>query len=460
VHALRKKQSNYGRGILFVACNQNASGTCSTAEGFNTTASGSSAHAEGFNTTASGNASHSEGGSTTASGEGSHAEGIGTQATAPAAHAEGVNNLASGNASHAEGGANTASGSAAHAEGQNTQALGNAAHAEGFQTVATKDSAHAEGAQTQATNESAHAEGVATVASGNGAHAEGFRTVASLDVAHAEGTTTIASGTAAHAEGAQTIAGGNASHAEGIGTVANGESSHAEGLNTSAGGFAGAHIMGRNGTAQEAYSWFIGNGTSASARGLGAKWLASTGNMYVDGSFVPGGADYAEMFETTDGKPIEPGCFVALRGKKVCIASAADDYIAGVTSGAPGIIGDSGEMHWQGKYVTDRWGRVQYKEVDLPARTDGAGRELMPRHAEFQPMLRPDWDPDRDYVPRLKRPEWVAVGMLGKLLVRDDGTCEVNGYCKPNGDGIATKADTGYRVLERTAEDQILILFR
>jgi hypothetical protein len=416
-----------------MACNQNASGVCSTAEGVGTTASG----------------------------EGSHAEGGNTQAIAAAAHAEGFASVASGNASHAEGGSCMASGSAAHAEGQNTQALGNAAHAEGFQTLASKDSAHAEGAQTQATNESAHAEGVATIASGNGAHAEGFKTVASADVAHAEGTTTTASAVAAHAEGAQTSASGNASHAEGIGTAADAESSHAEGLNTSSGGFAGVHIMGRNGTAQEAYSWFIGNGTSVSVRGLGAKWLASTGNMYVDGAFVPGGADYAELFETTDGKPIEPGYFVTLRGKKTCIASAADDYIAGVTSGAPGIIGDSGEMHWQGKYATDRWGRVQVREVDLPAQTDSAGRVLIPARKELQPTLRPDWDPDRDYVPRLQRPEWVAVGMLGKLLVRDDGTCEVDGYCQPNGSGIATKAaDAGYRVLERTNEDQILILFR
>ncbi|MDQ0246497.1 hypothetical protein J2S09_004101 [Bacillus fengqiuensis] len=31
-----------------------------------------------------------------------------------------------------------------------------------------------------------------------------------------------------------------------------------------------------------------------------------------------------------------------------------------------------------------------------------------------------------------------AVGLLGKLLVGDDGTCQVNGYCKPNGQGITT----------------------
>jgi trimeric autotransporter adhesin len=443
-----------------MACNQNPIGTCSTAEGFNTTSSGPSSHAEGFNTIASGNASHSEGGGTLASGESAHAEGIGSTASAPAAHAEGFQSFASGNASHAEGGSCTASGSAAHAEGQNTSAIANAAHAEGFLTSATKDSAHAEGAQTHANGESAHAEGVGTMANANGAHAEGFNTVASKDVAHAEGTTTTASGVAAHAEGAQTTASGNASHAEGIGTLANAEASHAEGLNTSAGGFAGAHIMGRNGTAQEAYSWFIGNGTSTSTPGLGAKWLASTGNMHVDGAFVPGGADYAELFETIDGKPIEPGYFVSVSGKKIRIAASADDYIMGVTSATPGIIGDSAEMHWHGKFLTDKWGRKQYQEVTLSTETDAAGRELLPERTELHPVLNPNWDSKKEYVSRLKRQEWVAVGLLGKLLVRDDGTCEVDSYCRPNHQGIATKASSGYPVLERTDEGQILILFR
>ncbi|GAA3324898.1 hypothetical protein GCM10020331_054600 [Ectobacillus funiculus] len=55
----------------------------------------------------------------------------------------------------------------------------------------------------------------------------------------------------------------------------------------------------------------------------------------------------------------------------------------------------------------------------------------------------------------MKRPEWVAVGMLGKLLIRDDGTCKVNSYCQPNDDGIATASDKGYRVMERTGPNQI-----
>lgn len=40
--------------------------------------------------------------------------------------------------------------------------------------------------------------------------------------------------------------------------------------------------------------------------------------------------------------------------------------------------------------------------------------------------------------------EWSPIGMLGKLVVRDDGTCQINGYCKPNQDGIATQSENWY----------------
>ncbi|MES9738847.1 hypothetical protein ABWK46_16155 [Peribacillus frigoritolerans] len=51
-----------------------------------------------------------------------------------------------------------------------------------------------------------------------------------------------------------------------------------------------------------------------------------------------------------------------------------------------------------------------------------------------------------------------SCGLVGKLLVRDDGTAHVNGYYKPNNEGIATAANQGYRVMERTGENQVLVL--
>ncbi|PGZ63673.1 hypothetical protein COE58_03535 [Bacillus cereus] len=59
--------------------------------------------------------------------------------------------------------------------------------------------------------------------------------------------------------------------------------------------------MDQFGKAEEPYSWFIANGTLGFP-GLGAKWIRSTGDMSVHGAFVPGGANYAWVFENSDLK--------------------------------------------------------------------------------------------------------------------------------------------------------------
>jgi trimeric autotransporter adhesin len=460
-----------------------ASGTHAHAEGNHTTASALDTHSEGQFTTANNTAAHAEGISSTASGEASHAEGRDTQAFGGNSHTEGfqtitgdVGDPTQGMNAHAEGEGNTATGRASHAEGgavdQNnnpapTLASGDSAHAEGVGTTASGFASHAEGGTDNfpifpgpvANGSFSHAEGFRTTASGFSSHAEGFVTRASgFFGSHAEGRGTTASGIAgSHAEGFQSTASGFASHSEGQNTTASGDASHAEGEGNIA-GHMNSHIMGRFGDTEEDHSWFIGNGTTFIARGLGAKWLASSGDMFVDGAFVPGGADYAEMFETLDGNAIDVGYFVTTEGDKIRKATGDDMYVLGVTSATPGIIGDSGEMRWKGKFVTDEWGRIQHHEVMIQAEKDKEGNVLIPEKKEMQPMLNPEWDPQREYIPRKKRPEWVPVGMIGKVLVRDDGTCEVDGYCIQNDEGIATKASKGYRVMKRTGENQVLVL--
>jgi trimeric autotransporter adhesin len=49
----------------------------------------------------------------------------------------------------------------------------------------------------------------------------------------------------------------------------------------------------------------------------------------------------------------------------------------------------------------------------------------------------------------------VAVGLIGQLLVRDDGTCKEGSYYKPNNEGIATDSVQRYRVMERTNLPQL-----
>ncbi|OLO35861.1 hypothetical protein BTR23_16045 [Alkalihalophilus pseudofirmus] len=467
--------------------NTTASGEAAHAEGVNTFADSFAAHAEGSSTTASGGISHAEGEGTIASGSHSHAEGLFSRASADIAHAEGSDTIANGfishaegeetrtegrashsegrltfangDFSHAEGDGTTASGSTSHAEGRGTIASGFVSHAEGSFTTASGIASHAEGSNTRASGERSHAEGRNTIASGGFSHAEGDGTVASGPASHAQGSNTRASGQHSHAEGLNTLASGFISHAQGRDTIANAALSHAEGNNTSASGLTGVHIMGRFGDANELdYSWYLANGTGPANRGLAAKILRD-GNVKIDGTVSSPAADYAEMFETIDGKPIEVGYFVTAAGKgKIQKATANDHFILGITSATPSVLGNSAELKWKNKYITDEWGRVQYHEITIPADKDKEGQIIIPERTEIQPMLHPEWDSKEKYIPRLERPEWVAVGLIGQVLVRDDGTCEELGYCWPNNDGIATKSKRGYFVLKRKGPNQILVL--
>ncbi len=241
--------------------------------------------------------------------------------------------------------------------------------------------------------------------------------------------------------------------------MASGEHSHAEGLDTDTRGRAGAHIMGRFGDSISSYSWALANGTSPTKRGSAARILKD-GRGIADQGWFTGAGDYAEMFETIGGALIDAGYFVTLDGEKVRTADPDDDFILGVTSARPGILADAAELRWKGKYLTDAWGRVRYEKVTVPGRRDKEDRVVSPARDEEQPMHNPEWDSTRDYIPRSERPEWTAVALLGKVLMRDDGSCQVNGYCRPAAGGVATSAKTGYRVMRRTADRQILILLR
>ncbi|WP_459500714.1 peptidase G2 autoproteolytic cleavage domain-containing protein [Bacillus sp. C1] len=467
-----------------------ANGFASHAEGCNTIANGECSHAEGRETVANGIASHAEGGTpdntlfpapqalgdfshvegvatnTTAGGTGAHAEGFGTTASGLVSHAEGSGTTASGPASHAEGFNTTASNGSDHAEGSRTVASGGSSHAEGGGTTASDSFAHAEGQNTTASGNSSHAEGSNTIASGPSSHAEGTGTTASGPSSHAEGTSTTASGINSHAEGTSTTASGINSHAEGASTIADGINSYAEGNSTTTNGFEGAHIMGLNGAVNNVdgdptYSWNVAFGAVPyDAAGLVGK-LLNNGNMFIDGAYSTPAGDYAEMFETADRNAIDVGYFVTVSTEdKIRKATSNDRFIFGITSATPGLLGNSGCLRWQGKYLTDEWGRRKYQEVIIPEQKDREGRIITPDRKIMQPILNPEWKPYEEYISRVTRPEWIAVGLIGQVLVRDDGTCETHGYCWSNDDGIATKSEKGYFVLKRTGANQILVLVR
>ncbi|WP_053957045.1 peptidase G2 autoproteolytic cleavage domain-containing protein [Inediibacterium massiliense] len=423
-------------------------------QGAATEANGPYSHSEGIQSIANGDGSHAEGILTKADGAASHAEGFCTHASGEGAHIEGQFGMAKGKASHGEGQLSIAYGESSHAEGQSTKANGAASHSQGTETIVDGNSAHGEGWHTQAEGFASHAQGIESIAKGDGSHAQGWGTKATGICSHSQGMKTSAEGRYSHAQGDETIAKGTCSHAQGYKTTASGMYSHAQGKGTNTNYFCGTHIMGKYGDADAPYSWYIANGISEQIKGIGGKIVGQTGNMDIDGTYGSFYNGYGEMFETIDGKGIDIGYFVTLEGRKIRTANHQDDYILGVTTKNLAVIGGHKELRWRNKYTTDEWGNVQYENTWIAP--DQGGNNSY----EIIPIVNKQWDENKEYIPRRNREEWIYVGLLGQILVRDDGTCKIDGYCKVNQDGIATNASVGYRVLERISLNQILILLR
>lgn len=121
-----------------------------------------------------------------------------------------------------------------------------------------------------------------------------------------------------------------------------------------------------------------------------------TGNVICNNPIAIQGADYAEKFKTLENIPLYR--FVTLDGEYAKLAQR-NDYVLGVTSSAPGILGN---------ILVD---------------------------------------------------EGIAVGLVGQLWVEQDGTAEVNDFVTSGDLGIATKAAAGYRVMAVNG-NKCKILFR
>lgn len=187
----------------------------------------------------------------------------------------------------------------------------------------------------------------------------------------------------------------------------------------------------------------IGIGSSAARRnGL----IFEGGDLHISGTLYQQGADYAETYEWFDGNPKgedRRGLFVTLDGDRIIPADGNSDYILGVISACPTVCGDTYDLEWHGKFRRDVFGET--------VRDESGGL-----------IVSDEFDPERRYIPQSKRPEKAFVGTHGKLVVRDDGTCKINGYCRPTSGGIATASakKTDYRVIERRDENHIRIVIK
>lgn len=357
------------------------------------------------------------------------------------------------------------------------------------------------GINCTALGEFTQALGQNTNAFGTSANASGYGSVASGDYSHAEGYNTFAGGGSAHTEGNNTIALGSCSHAEGYKTRAQKEASHAQGYVTIADNMASfvcgkySKAMTSGGTTSNTIGdvFVIGNGTGTSNRSNAFR-ISYAGQTYMTGTANTSGADYAEFFEWQDGNPDAEdrvGHFVTLDGEHIRYASQGD-YILGIVSGNPAVVGNSDE-DYKHRWLKDDFGRLvreylepseelidttDMSEGDLEAlrhdpdieEREGAfyrKTEVPTDHVtkSWRYKASPDYNPDQPYTERKDRPEWDYVGMLGVLAVYDDGTCEVNSYCQCGENGIATKssmaiAGQSFRVIKRIGPNIVKVVFR
>lgn len=307
--------------------------------------------------------------------------------------------------------------------------------------------------------------------------------------ATAEGEDVAASGDYSHAEGYNTNAVVKYSHTEGYYTNAQSQATHAEGYYTNAANF-GGHAGGQYNKDMVASlgpgiksgdAFVIGNGTGDSAANRSNAFRVDyVGNVYGVKAYTTGGADYSEfIYEWFDGNidgEDRVGYFVTVREKKIYKANEGD-YIVGITSGNPSIVGNGDEDYYW-RWERDEFNRIIMVDVpELVEKKDENGNVVIDKNTGFPIMEKTgriikngdfkqnlDYDASNKYVERKDRPEWDYIGMLGVLPVRDDGTCKVDEYCKCGNGGIATYAkerdfDT-FRVIERVNDNVVKVVLK
>lgn len=279
----------------------------------------------------------------------------------------------------------------------------------------------------------------------------------------------IATGDYSLATGSLTSAIGDNSRAGCYDSAANGNYSTADGFRLKANSY--QTVFGKY---NKEYTGCTDEGSQSSSEtifivGCGAEErknalrISAEGRCYGSQAFLSSGADYAEYFEWLDENPNNEdrrGYFVTLDGEKIRKANANDDFILGVVSGAGAFIGNSASEEWNDKYLKDIFGTPLKQMVEIPEKINERTGKVIPAHTVEQFILNPDYDVTKEYVSREFRKEWSPIGMLGKLVVIDNGVCEVNGYCAVGDGGVAVASDKGYKVMKRIDDNHISILVK
>ena len=227
---------------------------------------------------------------------------------------------------------------------------------------------------------------------------------------------------------------------------------HSSGLST--------HIRSRNSDNSDSIFYAVTGG------GAVIKFESDGDGRFDGGADVGAASDYAEFFEWEDANPSNEdrrglSVVVGTDGKiREAIASDATSDIIGIVSALPAVVGDSAYLNWQGRHLKDEWG--SWVKVDQEflvwnkkgTYTNEAGEKVeilqpditdpqcepdnqvlvseiaktpdIPQYAidndlritKKARVTNPDFNPNLNYTPRVDRPEWDAIGLMGKLWLK------------------------------------------
>jgi len=182
--------------------------------------------------------------------------------------------------------------------------------------------------------------------------------------------------------------------------------------------------------------WYMWDGTNRTS----AARIEVGGAMVLRGALTQNGTpDYAEYFEWEDqnvnGENRKGKTVVLNQTTGKIRLSTPDDSpssIIGVCSRTYGVILDSQEFDWSEKYLKDEFGEfikqevqyVKYKEITGEERSRQLSDGSVPNDAtnveyfsSMNNVVNPNYDPNKEYIPRSKRKEWEPIGLVGKLRV-------------------------------------------
>lgn len=209
-------------------------------------------------------------------------------------------------------------------------------------------------------------------------------------------------------------------------------------------------VLGRYNNPQDNWNAVLWVGTGSSNTDRKNALIIQNNEIHYRGQLKEGSGwmgDIGEYFEWYDGNILDEdrvGYMVQLKDGKIEYAADIDNCI-GVVSDTCILTAGSCSMGWHGMYLKDKFGRDILEEVN----------------GEMLPIKNPNYDESLEYISRDKRKEWCKVGIVGQVIVRQDGTLVSGGFagCK---DGIATKSTekTSYRVVKVIDETVAIILVK